>query len=69
MRAGKTDVGTVSGDVQIGVERGISVWLDVSSLSGGVDSSLERTDGADDGAKSLSLQVQTVSGDIQLRSV
>jgi len=67
VRAGKTEVDTVSGDVHVGVERGVSVRLDVSSLSGGVGSALERTDSADDGAKILKLHVKTVSGDIQLR--
>lgn len=67
VRSGKVEVNTVSGDVEVGVERGMSVWLDVSSLSGDVRSSLEPTDTADDdGAKAVELQIKTLSGDIQL---
>ena len=69
VRAGKVEVDTVSGEVEIGVERGVSVYLDVSSLSGGVSSSLEPADAAVDGALTLELRVKTVSGAIQLQPV
>lgn len=68
VRAGKVVVDTVSGAVAVAVERGTSVWLDVSSLSGTIDSTLESADDAADGAKTLELRVRTVSGDIRLTS-
>jgi len=66
VRTGKVAVETVSGEVAVAVERGTSVWLDVSSLSGTVDSALEAADAAADGARKLELRVRTVSGGIHL---
>lgn len=69
VRAGTVEVDSVSGDVGVAVERGASVYLDVSSLSGGVSSSLEPADSAVEGAPTLELRVKTVSGDIRLQPV
>ncbi|GAA3512439.1 hypothetical protein FHR32_000934 [Streptosporangium album] len=64
--AGAVSVTTASGDVRIGVAAGTSAWLDVSSLSGRVASSLEQSDRpADDGAKA-EIHVRTLSGDISI---
>ncbi|MDP9865923.1 MULTISPECIES: DUF4097 family beta strand repeat-containing protein [Streptosporangium] len=59
-------VNTASGDVVIGIPTGTSAWLDVSSISGRVGSSLEQSDQpTDDGAKA-EIHVKTVSGDIAI---
>jgi len=69
LRSGTAEVDTVSGDIEIGVERDISVYLDVSSLSGDISSSLQPADAGDDSGHTVALHVKTLSGDVQLRSV
>jgi len=65
--AGRSDINSVSGDVTLRVLPDLAVWLDVSSLSGEVRSSL---DSADDGGsastEALELAVRTVSGNITI---
>ncbi|MGY1810565.1 DUF4097 family beta strand repeat-containing protein [Blastococcus sp. SYSU D00669] len=59
---GTVGVKTVSGDVSIGVAPGLRVWLDLSSVSGRMESQLD--DGAGgEGPAQLTLAVRTVSGD------
>jgi DUF4097 and DUF4098 domain-containing protein YvlB len=66
---GTVGVKTVSGDVSLGVVPGLKVWLDLSSLSGRVESHLDSDlgDGDDDASgeapTQLTLSVRTVSGD------
>lgn len=63
--AGRSDVGAVSGDVSISVAPDLAVWLEVSSVSGRIRSTLSySTDGGSDAPASLT--VHTVSGDITL---
>ncbi|MFJ2031667.1 DUF4097 family beta strand repeat-containing protein [Streptosporangium sp. NPDC087985] len=62
---GSVTVNTASGDVEVGVATGTSAWLDVSSLSGKVGSSLEQTERPDDGEKA-EIHVRTLSGDISI---
>ncbi|MGH9271288.1 MAG: DUF4097 family beta strand repeat-containing protein, partial [Ilumatobacteraceae bacterium] len=63
--AGRSDVIAVSGDVSIRVAPHLAVWLDVSSVSGRIRSTLD--DAADGGSDApASLTVHTVSGDITL---
>lgn len=72
VRTGRVEVQTASGEVTVGVETGTAVWLDVSSLSGTVSSTLEPTEPtepAEEAGHTLELRVVTVSGDISLRSV
>lgn len=66
--AGRLEIHAVAGDVEIGVRPGLAVWLDVSSTSGDVRSSLEAA-GRDDPREEtqLELAVHTVSGDIDVR--
>ncbi|MFF5209019.1 DUF4097 domain-containing protein [Streptosporangium sp. NPDC000396] len=63
---GNLSITSSSGDVKVGVARGTSAWLDVSSVSGDVDSSLERTDQPADGEDKVELHVRTMSGDISI---
>lgn len=64
---GSVDVTTMSGNVAVGVRRGVNVWLDVSTLSGRTRSDLDHQDGPpSDDSDVLSLAVRTLSGNIQL---
>jgi hypothetical protein len=61
---GRLKVKSVSGDVTVGVLPGLRVWLDLSSVSGRMDSQLDDdgpTPGA--GAPQLSISIRSVSGD------
>jgi hypothetical protein len=64
---GSVSVRAVSGDVEVGVQGGLAVWLDVSSTSGDVRSALEseRMDGGE-AAPDLELTLSTVAGDITI---
>jgi len=63
---GELKLKTTSGDINIGVERGVSVWMDVSSLSGDTTSYLEGADEAGD--VRLEIRAASLSGDVTLRS-
>ena len=70
---GRADLTTMSGDVRVGVASGRRVWLDVSSVSGDVRSSLGDDAGDADAATSdqtdqIELAVHTVSGDVVITS-
>jgi DUF4097 and DUF4098 domain-containing protein YvlB len=65
--AGRVEVRAVAGDVELGVREGMGVWLDVSSSSGDVRSSLASAERDDPrGDPDLELTVHTVSGDIDV---
>lgn len=66
--SGKVDVTTASGDIIIGVQRGVVVWTDASSLTGNVLSSLEATELDGDSAGTLELRAHSTTGDISFRS-
>lgn len=57
---------SASGDIEIGVEPGIAVWLDVSSLSGTVSSSLEAAESQSPDRPTLQIRANTTSGDITI---
>jgi DUF4097 and DUF4098 domain-containing protein YvlB len=70
---GTANTGTVvaksaSGDVTIGVAPGTRLWLDLSSASGDTHSNLAVSDGGGNpDAATLTLQVRTAGGDIDVR--
>jgi hypothetical protein len=64
---GRVGVKTMSGDVTIGVVPGLTVWLDLSSVSGRMESHLDAEPGEGDVTAQLSLSVRTVSGDTRIR--
>lgn len=66
VRRGNVKSNSASGDIHVGVVDGTPVWLDVASLSGSVHSALEGSGPPADGEDSVSLRVNTVSGDISL---
>jgi hypothetical protein len=65
--AGTVSVKTASGDVSVGVAPGTGVWLDLTSMSGDTrsDLSMPETPGGETAA-TLTLQVRTASGDIEV---
>jgi hypothetical protein len=67
---GSVQAKTMSGDVEVGVAPGLRVWLDLSSVSGRMDSQLPDDDGAaGEGPAQLSLTLRSVSGDLRIRRV
>jgi DUF4097 and DUF4098 domain-containing protein YvlB len=62
---GAVQIKTVSGDSSVGVVPGLRVWLDLSSVSGRIDSRLD--DGSTgDGPAALTLALRSVSGDLRI---
>ena len=61
---GRTDVNTVSGDVEVKVVQGIGVYLDLASVTGRISSDLEPAD--EGGQENLQLHCRTVSGAIRV---
>jgi DUF4097 and DUF4098 domain-containing protein YvlB len=61
---GSTEVSTASGDVVVGVNPGVGVYLDLSSATGSVSSQLEETGPSDDVA--LGVRCRTATGDIRI---
>jgi hypothetical protein len=61
---GSTEISTASGDVTVGVNRGVGVYLDLSSATGSAYSQLEETGPSDDIA--LGVRCRTASGDIRI---
>jgi hypothetical protein len=67
---GAVRVNSASGDVSIGVAAGIGVWLDLTSIAGDTRTDLAMPAGqGDQSAAALSLEVRTVSGDIDVHRV
>jgi DUF4097 and DUF4098 domain-containing protein YvlB len=62
---GSVHARTMSGDVAVGVARGVRVWLDLSSVSGETVSELDAADGMD-GPTTAELHLTSVSGDIRV---
>lgn len=67
--AGTVRLTTVSGDATVGVEPGLRLWLDLTSVSGRLDSELEEEAAEDAGGSTpdLAVQLQSVSGDLRIR--
>lgn len=64
---GRVRARSVSGDVSVGVPKGVAALLDVSTLTGSIASDLEAGDPANEGERRIELTLSTVSGDVQLR--
>ena len=64
---GAVRVHAASGDVTVGVAPGTGVWLDLASTSGSVSSDLATDPAqAEPGSAALTVQVRTISGDIEV---
>jgi DUF4097 and DUF4098 domain-containing protein YvlB len=57
---------TVSGDATVGVVPGLRVWLDLSTVSGRMESALDPEDTAGDGPPALSITMRSVSGALRI---
>jgi len=68
VRQGRAQIGTASGDVQVGVAAGTGVWLDVDTASGRSTSDLTMHGDIPpaDGPAKLELRIRTASGDIHV---
>ena len=66
VRHGEIRARTASGDVRAGVRAGTAAWLDVRTISGRVSSNLESSAEPGAGEDRVRLQLETVSGDIDL---
>jgi hypothetical protein len=66
LTGGEVRVKTASGDVSLGVVPGLRVWLDLSSVSGRMESALDE-DAAGGGPAQLTLSVRSISGDQRIR--
>jgi DUF4097 and DUF4098 domain-containing protein YvlB len=69
VRRGAVNARTASGDIRAGVPDGTSAWLDVRTVSGRVSSELEAGDQPNRDDDQVRLQLETVSGDIELVKV
>ncbi len=61
---GDGDIASTSGDLKLAVAPGLTIHLDVSSVTGDLHSDLGA--GSDDGEVDLSLRARTVSGDVTI---
>lgn len=62
---GSVHVASISGDATVGVIPGLRVWLDLTSVSGQMDSRLDGDDSlGDEGPADLSITMRSVSGDL-----
>jgi len=69
-RRGIIKVKSASGDVWVGVPAGTGVWLDLTTMSGNTRSDLSTpAPTAGTGTADLTLEVRTMSGDIDIRRV
>jgi hypothetical protein len=69
VEAGEIKLQSVSGDVRVGVVSGLRVWLDATSVSGAVTSSLALEEGGRTSSDAvLELRARTVSGDIRIEA-
>jgi len=69
IRQGTVRANTVSGNVSIGVVAGTGVWLDLNTVAGKTVSDLTMGAGADEPSHDLTVQVRTVSGNIDVHRV
>jgi len=70
LEQGVVRLDSVSGDVSLGVRRGVAVWLDLDSASGHVRSDLGAApELPSDGRPVLELRGRTVSGDLRVTPV
>jgi Putative adhesin len=68
--SGTVRVRTASGDVEVGVVPGLRVWLDLSSMSGRMDSQLDEEGPEDAGTTepaTVSLSLRSMSGALRVR--
>jgi DUF4097 and DUF4098 domain-containing protein YvlB len=62
--SGEVSMKTASGDTEVGVAAGVGVYLDLSTLTGGISSELDETDGGDE--VRLQVSCRSVTGGIRI---
>jgi hypothetical protein len=65
VQAGQVDLVSVSGDLEVAVERGLGVYLDLASTSGDIRSDLDAGDG-EASVANVSIKCRSLSGDIRI---
>lgn len=63
---GRLDIAASSGKVRVGIDPGVPVWTDITSVSGRVESNLQPVGEPQPGQDHVELRVHTVSGSIRL---
>ncbi|QIG45433.1 DUF4097 domain-containing protein [Nocardioides anomalus] len=63
---GRVQVKNASGDVAIGVQAGVPVWTDVTTVTGAIRSDLQGAGQPQDGQDHIEVRAKSVSGDIVL---
>ena len=69
LNRGRFSLKGASGDLRIGIPRGVPVWTDISAVSGSVRSDLASAGEPADGQDFIELVARTVSGDITLKQL
>jgi DUF4097 and DUF4098 domain-containing protein YvlB len=64
--AGDVRLQSVSGDIYVGVRPGLRLYIDATSVSGDMSSSLDAADGPPADGPLVELRAKTVSGDVQI---
>lgn len=64
--AGTLRLRSASGDVHVGISGGAAAWLDITTVSGSVNSVLDRSSEPGDDEARVAVHVSTVSGDVDL---
>ncbi|MFE2867640.1 DUF4097 domain-containing protein [Embleya sp. NPDC059259] len=58
---------TASGELEVGIRKGTSAWLDLKSPAGRIHNSLNSADGPSAGDDTVEVRARTLSGDIVIR--
>lgn len=66
---GEVSAKTASGDVEVGVADGVAAWLDLQTISGRLDNTLEESGPPARGEPVVKLSATTVSGDMRVHRV
>jgi DUF4097 and DUF4098 domain-containing protein YvlB len=66
---GRVTVKGASGDVSIGVQGGVPVWTDITTVSGTIRSDLQGAGQPQEGQDHIEVRAKTVSGDIALSEI
>ena len=66
---GRVTAKGASGDVTIGVQAGVPVWTDITTVSGTIRSDLQGAGQPEEGQDHVEVRAKTVSGDIVLTEV
>lgn len=69
VRRGRVTAKGASGDISLGIQGGVPVWTDVTTLSGTIRSALQGAGQPRDGQDHIEVRAKTVSGDIELTEV